>query len=44
MYGDKRIVYRNLNEMKTILSDMERELGLNKNPKRKYPSFSKGLK
>lgn len=33
-YGDKRVDYRNLNEMKQILSDMEIELGIKKQSSR----------
>jgi hypothetical protein len=42
-YGDKRVVYRDLSEMKSILSDMRQELGIGDRKVRKYPSFSKGL-
>ncbi len=44
-YGDKRVVYRDLNEMLRIRDEMEAELGLNKGkPRRVFASFSKGIK
>ncbi len=44
MYGDKRVIYRSLDEMKILREDMRRELGIGQRPLRKYPTFSKGLK
>lgn len=44
-YGDKRVVYRDLNEMYRIRDDMETELGLNrKKPRTAFASFSKGIR
>jgi hypothetical protein len=42
-YGDKRVVYRDLIEMQSILSAMENDLGLSNKKRRKYPSHNKGL-
>jgi hypothetical protein len=41
-YGDKRVAYRTLDEMLRIKGDMERYLGIAKQPKRMYGEFSKG--
>lgn len=44
-YGDKRVVYRSLDEMLRIKGLMESELGLNKKrPSVRYGSFTKGLR
>lgn len=43
-YGDKRVVYRDLQEMETIRDNMRKELGLDKNRgKGIFVSFNKGL-
>lgn len=43
-YGDKRVEYRDLNEMYRILAQMEKDLGLKTTkPTRKYAEFNKGL-
>lgn len=43
-YGDKKVVYRTLEEMLRLKDNMEIALGLNKIPKRIYANFSKGIK
>ncbi|WP_153799065.1 phage head-tail joining protein [Foetidibacter luteolus] len=42
-YGDKRIIYRSLNEMKQIIEEMQIDLGLKKVTRKKYAQFTKGL-
>lgn len=41
-YGDKKVVYRDLNDMIRILAIMKAQLFPNYNSGRKYASFSKG--
>lgn len=43
-YGDKRVDYRSLEEMKQIKSDMEAALGIKKPSRKRYVSHSKGLR
>lgn len=43
-YGDKKVTYRNLNDMRSILRDMKKELGQNNgNSNRRYAEHSNGL-
>ena len=42
-YADKWVIYRTLDEMKAIKADMERMLGIDKSPSRKYAEHSKGI-
>lgn len=42
-YGDKRVVYRSLQEMFQIRGLIQNSLGIPINSGRKYASFSKGL-
>lgn len=43
-YGDKKVTYRSLAEMKQIKAEMEVDLGLRKpGGGRKYGTFSKGI-
>lgn len=41
-YADKKVTYRSLAEMKEILYDMKKDLGLAP-PSRRYAAHSKGL-
>jgi hypothetical protein len=41
-YGDKKVVYRSLKDMRSIKDEMKAELGLSKNNKRRFASFTKG--
>ncbi len=41
-YGDKRVAYRSLDEMKQTLSIMENEVNGQKPSRRRYFVFSKG--
>lgn len=43
-YGDRRVKYRSLNEMKEILADMEKELGIRSAQSRVYMTTSLGLR
>lgn len=43
-YADKEVEYRSLKEMLLLKGLMEDDLGLTKNKRRKYASFTKGLK
>ncbi len=42
-YGDKRVKYRSLDEINSILDGMERQLGIRKTSGRRYFETSKGL-
>ena len=42
-YHDKWVIYRDLDEMLNIKAQMERELGIDKSPKRRYAEHSKGI-
>ncbi|RAJ00460.1 hypothetical protein LX64_04166 [Chitinophaga skermanii] len=43
-FADKLVTYRNLNEMKELLSEMELSLGLRKKHiTKKFTSFTKGM-
>jgi hypothetical protein len=42
-YGDKKVVYRSLAEMKQIKSMMEADLNITRPPRTKYVKHSKGL-
>lgn len=42
-YGDKRVAYRDMNEMLTIKDMIIRELGLAPKKIRSYPTYKKGL-
>ena len=41
-YGDKKVIYRSLADMRSIRDEMLSELGLAKNNKRRFASFTKG--
>lgn len=41
-YGDKKVVYRSLAEMRSIRDEMQSELGVSRNNKRRFASFTKG--
>lgn len=41
-YSDKKVTYRSLDEMRTILADMKKELGAS-NHGRRYAAHSKGI-
>ena len=41
-YGDKRVVYRSLDEMLRLKDSMERSLGVVQRAQRKFPVASKG--
>lgn len=43
-YGDKRVVYRSLDEMDKIIRDMQADLGIKKDVRRTFASHTKGLK
>ena len=43
-YTDKRVEYRSLAEMRSILAEMERDLGLRETTNRRFGVFSKGLR
>jgi hypothetical protein len=42
-YGDKKVVYRSLSEMKQIKSMMEADLNIDKPARTRYIKHSKGL-
>jgi hypothetical protein len=43
-YADKKVEYRTLADMRSVLNDMKNELGLLTGKKRRFfPSFNKGL-
>ncbi|HEY0032282.1 MAG TPA: hypothetical protein VGB81_03370 [Devosia sp.] len=42
-YGDKKVTYRSLTEMRAILSEMERDLQIGTRSRRVVSTFTKGL-
>ena len=42
-YGDKKVTYRSVEQMKQIINEMRRSLGLSTGSTRKYLETGKGL-